>query len=836
MTPSAFRSRTLALLFCTVAFALCTHAQSKQVRIVVTTVSGQVVTQAQVSVTALGVSVGLPFPGVETGNGEYVVTLPQVVAQGIVTIKIVAPGFAPYQGMRSLAGYSRVTVVLSLPTGLPGGTGIAYPGPLPGSALATRKVKIVVNGQKEIARTYPLFDATVTVTVPSSQEFPPRVTPHAYTAAHIGQGIFELAIPVTENGFSCSLTIQAPQHETASWQTTVGLLSDMRKVLKFNDYTASMGVDSRRLVEIFGDANLQQDGPPGATGAVNSRGRYLLPFERNLLYSDGRFPGWHWISNYPYREKLYHDLLKELILQTSQMESFYAHDDIAAFSREAQRTLGSQPLRLIGEKVASALGTGIGDRFTTLSASLENVGVALKVQEAGVQGLFEGVLLAAAYQEFQDRSYDLLLERSQVSQLFTDPAYKSAVTRLRTTLDTERSKNWRDLVRGLQSQKIGGVLSATVVKKVFATVLSKAFGLLYVGSTVATAGISWVVVQAITDMLQGTAKQADIESSLLLLAAIENSVLGTYIDGVQYPVPQYDVRVTQDEYYGGLMRLHAGFLVNSLRTQFYSGAGQGIAVGLVAQLHNSPTTRKIIDAGNQKVVKATTDYRVLSACFRPSGGSSTMSGVVADAVTNHKIAGATVRLEGPSSVSTTTQNDGTFAFPSILPGRYRLIVTYENYADDAQEISIEVGQNEYHSALSPVERGVQFRIVLSWGSMPPDLDSHLFKGPSHVWYRQKGSQSSPPYTTLDVDVTTGYGPETVTIDRQSGDDCRYFIHRYSSSGDLSRSGAVVKVYSGSRLLKTFSVPTYTSGRWWHVFDISVAGALTERNQMQDSQP
>ena len=53
----------------------------------------------------------------------------------------------------------------------------------------------------------------------------------------------------------------------------------------------------------------------------------------------------------------------------------------------------------------------------------------------------------------------------------------------------------------------------------------------------------------------------------------------------------------------------------------------------------------------------------------------------------------------------------------------------------------------------------EYRVILTWGSSPSDLDSHL-EGPGyHVFYSNKTGKNAE----LDVDDTTSYGPETVTF-------------------------------------------------------------------------
>src|SRR5690554_2550470 len=71
--------------------------------------------------------------------------------------------------------------------------------------------------------------------------------------------------------------------------------------------------------------------------------------------------------------------------------------------------------------------------------------------------------------------------------------------------------------------------------------------------------------------------------------------------------------------------------------------------------------------------------------------------------------------------------------------------------------------------LSPTLPAGQFRIVLTCGAQPSDLDSHLWvpinggTSFSEVDYITEGSLTSSPFAQSDVDDITGFGPETTTI-------------------------------------------------------------------------
>ena len=87
---------------------------------------------------------------------------------------------------------------------------------------------------------------------------------------------------------------------------------------------------------------------------------------------------------------------------------------------------------------------------------------------------------------------------------------------------------------------------------------------------------------------------------------------------------------------------------------------------------------------------------------------------------------------------------------------------------------------------------------------------------------------------LDVDDTTSYGPETITLTPNNSSPYYYFIHHYAGSSTLGASGAQIKVYFGTNLVNTYNVPTNQgNGKYWNVFAI-VNGQIVVNNTITDS--
>jgi uncharacterized protein YfaP (DUF2135 family) len=134
-------------------------------------------------------------------------------------------------------------------------------------------------------------------------------------------------------------------------------------------------------------------------------------------------------------------------------------------------------------------------------------------------------------------------------------------------------------------------------------------------------------------------------------------------------------------------------------------------------------------------------------------------------------------------------------------------------------------------AISPVMEELDgMRIVLSWGSAPEDLDSHLSYQGGYVCYYQKDASQA----NLDVDDTDSYGPETITITKKiEGKKYVYAVHNFSNresanNANLSKiSNAKVYVYIGNTLIRTYVPQFGKTGTVWIPFIIDENGNLVD---------
>jgi hypothetical protein len=222
--------------------------------------------------------------------------------------------------------------------------------------------------------------------------------------------------------------------------------------------------------------------------------------------------------------------------------------------------------------------------------------------------------------------------------------------------------------------------------------------------------------------------------------------------------------------------------------------------------------------------------------------------VVRDATTNMAISGATVELRsggfnvtGTPIATTTSSATGAYSFPALAAGTYTVRALKTGFTNGAVTATVAAAtQDAPVLFLSPVGTNVAWRFVLSWGASPSDLDSHL-TGPVagetnrfHIYFSNKGSLTASPFARLDVDVTSGFGPETITIAQQTAGVYRYYVYQWSSAGSIPASNARVDVYQGNTLVRQFFAPQGT-GRYWTVFEID-GTTLTPVNTLGTTQP
>lgn len=160
---------------------------------------------------------------------------------------------------------------------------------------------------------------------------------------------------------------------------------------------------------------------------------------------------------------------------------------------------------------------------------------------------------------------------------------------------------------------------------------------------------------------------------------------------------------------------------------------------------------------------------------------------------------------------------------SLKAGTYTAEIQVPGYESNYITISTLENNMTVQSNIVPTISDNEVRVVLTWGSTPNDLDSHMFfpNGDHVSYYKQETSNG-----ILDVDDTSGYGPETITISNLGNSTYKYYVADYTNlsgeqynSTEMSNSFARVDVYTANGQ-STFTIPRNEQAVIWQVFNIS----------------
>lgn len=223
-----------------------------------------------------------------------------------------------------------------------------------------------------------------------------------------------------------------------------------------------------------------------------------------------------------------------------------------------------------------------------------------------------------------------------------------------------------------------------------------------------------------------------------------------------------------------------------------------------------------------------------------------IKGQVLNAVNGTPITGAEVRIENTYGL---TDMEGNYVlFMAYDPGDYfTFSASVDLFCPYAGSFLIpgDYYDNKYtyNLSMSPIPLEGEIRLVLNWGAEPRDLDSHI-KTPAidgtehHILYSNKGSSDSAPFVKLDIDDTSGYGPETFTITQLFEGKYAYYIYQFSSDATLSTSNATVNIYNSPDCEGvTIIVPDSGVGRYWYVCNIDgTTGDIDIINIIQATEP
>lgn len=217
---------------------------------------------------------------------------------------------------------------------------------------------------------------------------------------------------------------------------------------------------------------------------------------------------------------------------------------------------------------------------------------------------------------------------------------------------------------------------------------------------------------------------------------------------------------------------------------------------------------------------------------------------VKDATNNNQLSNSTIKYrknwgnnsgdylknsDGEPIIDTTNSNGILADYRELESGYYTAeiylegyIIGYENFA--VSNLNTKRSPETVIALLCPELADNECRMVLEWGQTPSDLDSYLIGPGFQINYNNRSYLN---IANLDVDDTSSYGPETITLFTDINGTYSYYIHDFTnrnsrSSAALSKSNATVKFYykvNGKEI--QYSVPSKMIGTKWNVISFTV---------------
>jgi len=217
-----------------------------------------------------------------------------------------------------------------------------------------------------------------------------------------------------------------------------------------------------------------------------------------------------------------------------------------------------------------------------------------------------------------------------------------------------------------------------------------------------------------------------------------------------------------------------------------------------------------------------------------------VTGTVVDAQTGSPLAGVTVRVDG-TGLSTTTDASGTFSISDVPAAGQTLVATLEGYVETTAIVLVLDGATTETSIgmLALGAGGDDVAAVLAWGQDPRDLDLHM-SGPDgsggrfHAYY---ASRTPVPHVDLDLDDTSSFGPETMTVHPAAdgnyvAGDYHVWVHHFAGDLSFGQSAATVTLFAGGSQIAQYSVGGAfgdSALAYWLVVNFAVTEAGTVTN-------
>lgn len=239
-------------------------------------------------------------------------------------------------------------------------------------------------------------------------------------------------------------------------------------------------------------------------------------------------------------------------------------------------------------------------------------------------------------------------------------------------------------------------------------------------------------------------------------------------------------------------------------------------------------------------------YPLASSSENKETQSCSVSGRVIDSTTNEGVNEATVQIFRTDDLQLVTEistdANGDYSFDGIEEGLYTARVKADGFIEEDFEVTAYTWDNATakNFFISPELAANTIRLVLEWNDEPRDLDSYL-QGTSSsgssvnvCYYNRTQADGDKTIADLDVDCTSGYGPETTTLYDVQG-EYEFIVHDFRSTGTLGTMGATVKIYTSTETSPIIVEVPMDVQNTWEVCTIK-NGQVEVTNRSGDNRP
>ncbi|USD67919.1 immunoglobulin-like domain-containing protein [Vibrio sp. SCSIO 43136] len=212
---------------------------------------------------------------------------------------------------------------------------------------------------------------------------------------------------------------------------------------------------------------------------------------------------------------------------------------------------------------------------------------------------------------------------------------------------------------------------------------------------------------------------------------------------------------------------------------------------------------------------------------------------------NNRVAGVNVSTQGVDYSGrnwATTDINGEFAVAA--KANSKVLLSASSKDGESRTQTIVTGSEDIQLSESIVLTESAAVVTLTWGATPSDLDTQFFGPDSEsgdssflVYHGNKHHHFETGSVWLDVDDTSGFGPEVTTVETLPYQGrYSYAVKNYSRSGSIvSSPGRVELSFQGRK--QVFSPPVGPESYCWAVFDFVVnhGGGITieEKSSWED---